>query len=127
VTPYGEWHAKELELFVTDLGFSPAAALRAATEINARFMRVGDEIGVLEPGRAADFNVWDGSPLADIRLLQDRTRLRAVFIGGRKLDLADRSYDPRRVTDFSLANWTDLYTRARVAELGIGSRRLAAE
>jgi imidazolonepropionase-like amidohydrolase len=127
VTPYGEWHAKELELFVTDLGFSPAAALRAATEINARFMRVGDEIGVLEPGRAADFTVWDGSPLADIRLLQDRTRLRAVYIGGRKLDLADRSYDPRRVTDFSLANWTDLYTRARVAELGIGSRRLAAE
>jgi hypothetical protein len=31
------------------------------------------------------------------------------------------------VTDFSLANWTDLYTQARVAELGIGCRRLAAE
>jgi len=127
VTPYGEWHAKELELFVGDLGFSPAAALRAATETNARFMRVGDEIGVLEPGRAADFIVWDGSPLADIKLLQDRSRLRAVYLGGKKLDLADRPYDPRRVTDFSLANWTDLYTQARVAELGIGSRRLAAE
>src|SRR5690348_14317030 len=61
VTPYGEWHAKELELFVSDLGFSPAAALRAATETNARFMRCGAEIGVLEPGRAADFIVWDGS------------------------------------------------------------------
>ena len=96
VTPYGEWHAKELELFVADLGFSPAAALRAATEINARFMRVGDEIGVLEPGRAADFIVWDGSPLADIRLLQDRRRLRAVYLGGKRLDLADRPYDPRR-------------------------------
>ena len=72
VTPYGEWHAKELELFVADLGFSPAAALRAATEINARFMSCGDDIGVLEPGRAADFIVWDGSPLADIRLLQDQ-------------------------------------------------------
>ena len=127
VTPYGEWHAKELELFVADLGFSPAAALRAATEVNARFMRCGDEIGVLEPGRAADFIVWDGSPLADIRLLQDRRRLRAVYIGGRKLELADRPYDPRRVTDFSLANWTDLYTQARVAELGIGRSRLAAE
>ncbi|MGD9615345.1 MAG: amidohydrolase family protein [Alphaproteobacteria bacterium] len=127
VTPYGEWHARELELFVADLGFSPAAALRAATEVNARFMRVGDEIGVLEPGRAADFIVWDGSPLADIRLLQDRSRLRAVYIGGRKLDIADRPYDPRLVTDFSLANWTDLYTQARVAELGIGRSRLAAE
>lgn len=127
VTPYGEWHAKELELFVADLGFTPAAALRAATEVNSRFMRVGDEIGVLEAGRAADFIVWDGSPLADIRLLQDRSRLRAVYIGGKKLDIADRPYDPRRVTDFSLANWTDLYTQARVAELGIGQRRLAAE
>ncbi len=127
VTPYGEWHAKELELFVADLGFSPAAALRAATEINARFMRCGDGIGVLEPGRAADFIVWDGSPLADIRLLQDRSRLRAVYIGGKKFDLADRPYNPRQVTDFSLANWTDLYTQARVAELGIGCRRLAAE
>ena len=127
VTPYGEWHAKELELFVSDLGFSPAAALRAATEINARFMRVGEEIGGLEPGRAADFIVWDGSPLADIRLLQDRRRLRAVYIGGKKLDLADRPYDPRQVSDFSLANWTDLYTQARVAELGIGRSRLAAE
>src|SRR3954469_3205339 len=127
VTPYGEWHAKELELFVSDLGFSPAAALRAATETNAHFMRAGAEIGILEPGRAADFIVWDGSPLADIRLLQDRRRLRGVYIGGRKLDLVDRPYDPRRVSDFSLANWTDLYTQARVEELGIGARRLAAE
>ena len=127
VTPYGEWHAKELELFVADLGFSPAAALRAATEVNARFMSGGGEIGVLEAGRAADFTVWDGSPLSDIRLLQDRSRLRAVYIAGKQVEFADRPYDPREVTDFSLANWTDLYTQARVAELGIGQHRLAAE
>jgi imidazolonepropionase-like amidohydrolase len=125
ITPYGEWHAKELELFVADLGFTPAAAMRAATEVNARFM--GDHIGVLERGRAADFIAWDGSPLADIRLLQDRRRLRAVYIGGTEYRMADRPYDPRRVTDFALTNWTDLYTQARVAELGIGERRLAAE
>src|SRR5438132_936468 len=128
ITPYGEWHAKELELFVADLGFTPAAALRAATEVNARFMNNGkDEIGVLEAGRAADFIVWDGSPLADIRLLQDRRRLRAVYIAGKEIRLADRPYDPRQVTDFALSNWTDLYTQARVAELGIGQRRLAPE
>ncbi len=128
ITPYGEWHAKELELFVADLGFTPAAALRAATEVNARFMNQGkDEIGVLEAGRAADFIVLDGSPLADIRLLQDRRRLRAVYIAGKEIRIADRPYDPRQVTDFALSNWTDLYTQARVAELGIGQRRLAAE
>ena len=127
ITPYGEWHAKELELFVADLGFSPAAALRAATEINARFMTGGDAIGTLERGRAADFIVLDGSPLADIRLLQDRRRLRAVYIGGKEYRMPDRAYDPRQVTDFSLSNWNDLYTQARVAELGIGERRVAAE
>jgi cytosine/adenosine deaminase-related metal-dependent hydrolase len=127
ITPYGEWHARELELFVEDLGFTTAAALRAATELNARFMTGGDQIGVLEAGRAADFIVLDGSPLKDIGLLQDKRRLRAVYIAGKELHIADRPYDPRQVTDFALTNWSDLYTQARVAELGAGPRRLAAE
>jgi hypothetical protein len=71
--------------------------------------------------------VLDGSPLADIRLLQDRRRLRAVYIGGKQYRMPDRAYDPRQVTDFSLSNWADLYTQARVAELGISERRMAAE
>ena len=126
VTPYGEWHARELELFVDDLGFSKAAALRAATQTNARFMTDGDAIGVLEAGRCADFIAWNGSPLADIGILLDRSRLRGVYIGGREISLADRPYDPRKVTDFSLSNWTDLYTQARVAELRGERRRLEA-
>jgi imidazolonepropionase-like amidohydrolase len=126
VTPYGEWHARELELFVDDLGFSKAGALRAATQTNARFMTHGDEIGVLETGRAADFIAWDGSPLADIGILQDKRRLRGVYIAGKEIRIADRPYDPRRVTDFSLSNWTDLYTQARVAELRGERRRLEA-
>jgi imidazolonepropionase-like amidohydrolase len=126
VTPYGEWHARELELFVDDLGFSKAGALRAATEVNARFMSQGDEIGALETGRLADFVAWDGSPLADIAILQDKRRLRGVYIAGREIKLADRPYDPRQVTDFSLSNWTDLYTQARVAELRGERRRLEA-
>jgi len=126
VTPYGEWHARELELFVDDLGFSKAAALRAATEVNGRFMADTASIGVLEPGRAADFIAWDGSPLADIGILQDKRRLRGVYIAGREITIADRPYDPRKVTDFSLSNWTDLYTQARVAELRGERRRLEA-
>jgi imidazolonepropionase-like amidohydrolase len=126
VTPYGEWHARELELFVEDLGFTPAAALRAATEVNAGFMTGGDRIGVLASGRAADFIALDASPLAEIRTLQDPSRLRAVYIAGKEVRLADRAYDPRQVTDFSLSNWTDLYTRARVAELRQQRPHLAA-
>jgi imidazolonepropionase-like amidohydrolase len=128
ITPYGEWHARELELFVADLGFTPAAALLAATATNARFLSEGDDIGVLEPGRLADFIALDASPLADIRVLQERRRLRAVYVAGREVRIEDRPYDPRRVTDHALSNWTDLYTRERVAELGLlGAARLAAE
>src|SRR4029077_14804475 len=126
ITPYGEWHAKELELFVDDLGFSPAGGLRGATGNNTGFMTGGDQIGALEVGRAADFIVLDGSPLADIGVLQDKRRLRAVYIAGKELRIAARPYDPRQVTDFALSNWTDLYTQARVAELGAGRRRLVA-
>ncbi|MGH7028864.1 MAG: amidohydrolase family protein, partial [Stellaceae bacterium] len=126
VTPYGEWHARELELLVEDLGFTPAAALRAATEVNARFMTEGDRIGVLEPGRAADFVALDFSPLADIGLLQDHSRIRAVHIAGKEIRIPHRNYDPRQVTDFALSSWTDLYTRARVAELHAQRPRLAA-
>jgi imidazolonepropionase-like amidohydrolase len=126
VTPYGEWHARELELFVEDLGFTPAAALRAATEVNAGFMTEGGRIGALEPGRAADFIALDFSPLADIRQLQDRSRIRAVYIAGKEIRIPDRAYDPRQVTDFALSNWTELYTRARVAELRQHEPRLAA-
>ena len=68
-------------------------------------------------GPRADFIAWDGSPLADIRVLQDKRRLRGVYIAGREITIADRPYDPRKVSDFALCNWTDLYTQERVAEL----------
>ncbi len=126
VTPYGEWNARELELFVDDLGFTPAAALRAATEVNSRFMTEGDRIGVLAPGRSADFVALDFSPLTDIGLLQDRSRIRAVHIAGKKFEIPERDYDPRKVTDFALSNWTELYTRSRVAELRRQRPTLAA-
>jgi imidazolonepropionase-like amidohydrolase len=127
VTPYGEWNAREIELFVEDLGFTPASALRAATEVSARFMTEAGHIGVLEPGRAADFIALDGSPLADVGILLDKRRLRAVHLAGKQIDIPDRPYDPRQVTDFALSNWTDLYTRERVAELHLLQPRLAAE
>ncbi len=126
VTPYGEWHAMELEIFVRDLGFTPAEALRCATSVTARFMRQGDCIGVLEAGRFADFIAVDGSPLENIAILQDKTRIRYVHIGGKCMQIVERGYDPRQVTDRSLANWTDLYTQERVRELYPARRQLAA-
>ena len=44
-------------------------------------------VGTLEAGRLADVIVVEGDPLVDVRILQDRSRLRAVISRGRPVDL----------------------------------------
>jgi len=129
VTPYGEWHARELEIFVKDLGFTPAETLNCATEVTARFLAKGDKLGLLAQGRYADFIAVDGSPLENISILQDKKRIRHVHIAGKHMQIPDRSYDPHLVTDKSWVNWSDLYTQERVRELRIpiGGDLAAAE
>jgi enamidase len=62
--PFGGGVHRELELLV-DAGLTPHDALRAATSDAAAALGTTD-IGVLEPGRAADILVVDGDPLAAI-------------------------------------------------------------
>ncbi|MBI2772432.1 MAG: amidohydrolase family protein [Burkholderiales bacterium] len=85
VTPYGEWHARELELFVTLLGMSPLEAITCGTK-NASITVDGANTGTLEKGKFADLLVVDGDPLADIRILQDKSRLAAIYLGGKPVD-----------------------------------------
>ena len=47
-----------LTLAVLQLGLTPAEALAAVTVNAAHAIGLGDEVGSLEPGRAADFVVW---------------------------------------------------------------------
>lgn len=85
VTPYGEWHARELELFVDLLGMSPLQAITCATR-NSAMTVDAKNIGTVEKGKLADLLVVDGDPLADIRILQERDRLAAIFLGGKPID-----------------------------------------
>lgn len=87
VTPYGEWHAREMELLVKYVGMSPMEALVAGTKEAAIAVAPG-EVGTIEKGRWADILVFAGDPLEDIRMLQDRSRIRAVFKGGEPVSLA---------------------------------------
>jgi hypothetical protein len=128
VTAYGEWHAREIEIFVDDLGFTPAEPLRAATAVTAGFMAKGSSVGILEPGRAADFIAVQGLPLKSVAILQDKTRIRHVDIAGKLISVPPRGYDPRQVTDQAWTNWNDVCTQDRVGESGIepDRRRLAS-
>jgi len=87
VTPVGEWHARELEMFVQYMGMSPMDAIVAATRNGAFAMGLEGELGTLEVGAIADVLVIAGDPLADITLLQERERIVEVFSDGRRIDL----------------------------------------
>ena len=80
--PHGEY-AKDLELFVKFMGFTPMEAIVAATKQGSQIMRMEDEIGTIESGKLADVLVVDGDPLADITILQDRTKLALVMKDGK--------------------------------------------
>jgi imidazolonepropionase-like amidohydrolase len=64
-------------------GLPPLAAIAAATGGAAQALGLRDEIGVVAPGRVADLVVVDGDPLADVRVLTDRSSIWLVLQAGR--------------------------------------------
>jgi imidazolonepropionase-like amidohydrolase len=87
VTPVGEWHARELEMFVQYVGMSELDAITCATRNGAFAMRMEGEVGTLQEGWLADLLVIDGDPLADIRILQRKDAISEVISRGRRIDL----------------------------------------
>jgi imidazolonepropionase-like amidohydrolase len=107
LTPYGHWHARELEVLVDAVGLSPLEAITCATRNGAIAMRREGRLGTIEPEMVADVLVVDGDPLADIRILNDRSRLREVISRGRRVDLAQPwpEWTPPRGS--IVGNWAD--------------------
>jgi imidazolonepropionase-like amidohydrolase len=87
ITPYGDWHYREIEVFVRDLGLTPLQAIQCATQANAFALRMTGQVGEVAAGKLADLIVIDGDPSRDVTILGDRARLRHVFKGGRDIDL----------------------------------------
>jgi imidazolonepropionase-like amidohydrolase len=76
-------NARDLQLFVEVLGYSPLEALSAATMLGGQVMGMGDELGLLRPGFLADVLVVRGNPADDVTILQDRDNLLHIMQGGR--------------------------------------------
>lgn len=77
----GYFEHRELEL-MAEAGLSPLEILVAATGDAARCLELDDELGTLEPGRAADFVILGADPLQSIR---NSRSIESVWIGGEQV------------------------------------------
>ncbi|MFF5297461.1 amidohydrolase family protein [Paractinoplanes globisporus] len=75
-------NARDLELFVDVLGYTPLEVLTAVTQHGGQLLDLGD-IGMLRPGWVADVLVVKGNPADDVRILQDPANLRVIMQSGR--------------------------------------------
>ncbi|WP_433528468.1 amidohydrolase family protein [Micromonospora sp. CA-263727] len=80
--PYGEWHARELEILMRYTGMSALEAIQAGTKHGANAMGLPDDLGVLAVGKLADIIVVDGDPLKDIRALYQPGKMSHVILNG---------------------------------------------
>jgi imidazolonepropionase-like amidohydrolase len=62
---------EELELLVREAGFSPLEAIRSATSVAARTMRLENEIGTIAEGKRADLVILRADPMRSISNTRD--------------------------------------------------------
>lgn len=82
VTPYGEWHARELELLQVYAGLTAMEALMAGTANGAMAMNLDGQVGQIVEGFLADVIVVDGNPLDNMRVLYDKRNVHVVIKDG---------------------------------------------
>jgi imidazolonepropionase-like amidohydrolase len=87
---HGDYHAKELEIFVKYGGYTPMEAIVAATRDNAMAVGLKGQVGEVAPGKLADVIVLNKDPVADITVLQGGKHLSWVIKDGRIVDLEPR-------------------------------------
>ena len=116
LTPYGEWHYRELDVFVNQLNFTPIEAIQAATSEAARALKLYEQTGAIAEGYLADLIVVDGNVHEDVSLLGNPDNIQDVFLNGNRqsfIPLPDRKDPPGwRVSHYGdgILHWQDVMT-----------------
>ena len=107
MTPYGHWHAREMEVFVQHLGMTPLQAITCGTKDNAIALDEDGETGCIAAGYRADVLVLDGDPSKNISLLGDKSLFRHLLCRGKVIELSP--IEPRAMLRGEQASgWSDV-------------------
>ena len=123
LTPYGDWHYRELDIFVEYLGMTPLQAINCATEQGARSLRLDGQLGCIKPGYLADVLVFDGEPDQDVVQLADRHRFKHIFKGGQAVDLSAPIPERWDIPGWRVSEFSErILSRELVASMGMSVR-----
>lgn len=107
LTPYGEWHHREMQIFVEHLGMSPLEALHCATGAGARALQKEGEIGCLLEGYQADVMIVQGKVTDDLGMLGDKRNIVKLFKAGREIDLHSPLPSQWNISGWRLSKFSD--------------------
>ncbi len=88
MVPYGDWHYREMEVFMKYFGLTALEAIQCATQKGAFALRMDGETGVIAPGYQADIICVKGKVEDDIPSLGDPDNITTVMIAGVEKDLS---------------------------------------
>jgi imidazolonepropionase len=74
-----------LSLAATQMKMTPAESLNAATINAAWSLNRGNQIGSLEPGKRANFTVWDSGDYREIAYYFGVSQLHSVYVSGKRV------------------------------------------
>lgn len=114
MTPYGHWHAREMEVFVQHLGLTPLQAITCATKDNAVALDEDGETGCISSGYRADVLILDGDPSKNVSLLGDKSKFRYLYCRGKQVDLSPMP--PRSLfRGEQTSSWSDVALTREIA------------
>ena len=120
LTPYGDWHYRELQVFVEDLGMTPLQAINSATEQGARALKLEGELGCIKPGYLADILVFDGEPDISVTQLGEQHRFRTIMKAGRVIDTLSPLPSDWQLPGWRVSEYSErILTRQLVESMGL--------